>query len=298
MTLTSIIAGIGWDPEIRGILAFLLGVTVLCGSVYLLLATNLATRLGFLVALTGLMGWIIVLGAIWWMYGIGLQGDTPEWQVREVNFGDLEAAATNRVSDIDITVLPPFEQLNELEPAEYDEARDRYEPELAGWRLLPETDPSFGEAMATVDEYLATGAASAIGVEGTGDYVPTYAFERGGKAELPRDPSRFDRVANWFHTTFVQVRHPTRYAVIQVAPTLPETRPEAAQPGEAPPTLEADPSMPMISVVLQRDLGQERVPAALITLGSLAIFGVLCFMLHRRDQLVARHRALVPATAG
>ena len=44
---------VGWDPVLTGYLAVLLGILVLCGSVYLLLATNLGVRLGFLVAWTG-----------------------------------------------------------------------------------------------------------------------------------------------------------------------------------------------------------------------------------------------------
>jgi hypothetical protein len=44
-----------------------------------------------------------------------------------------------------------------------------------------------------------------------------------------------------------------------------------------------------------RDLGSRRQPAAFITLGSGLIFGVLCMMLHRRDQVVALNRSAVPA---
>ena len=49
-----IIAGIAWNPGIRGILSVLVGVVVLMGSVWLLLASNVGARLGMLLALTGL----------------------------------------------------------------------------------------------------------------------------------------------------------------------------------------------------------------------------------------------------
>ena len=49
--LVTTFAGIAWDPQIRGILTVLVGVGVLMGSVYLLLATNVAQRLGFLLSL-------------------------------------------------------------------------------------------------------------------------------------------------------------------------------------------------------------------------------------------------------
>ena len=32
---------IGWEPELRGILTVIIGVVALCGTVYLILATNL-----------------------------------------------------------------------------------------------------------------------------------------------------------------------------------------------------------------------------------------------------------------
>ena len=40
------------------------GIVVLCGSVYLLLGTNLGARLGFLVAMAGLFGWLTLLGSV------------------------------------------------------------------------------------------------------------------------------------------------------------------------------------------------------------------------------------------
>ena len=47
----SALLAIGWKPELRGILIVIIAVVVLCGSIYLILATNLGARLGFLVAL-------------------------------------------------------------------------------------------------------------------------------------------------------------------------------------------------------------------------------------------------------
>ena len=50
----SALLAINWEPELRGILIVIIAVAVLCGSVYLVLGTNLGARLGFLVALSGL----------------------------------------------------------------------------------------------------------------------------------------------------------------------------------------------------------------------------------------------------
>lgn len=78
------IAGLGWDPEIRGLLTVALGLAVLGGSVWLLLVTNTGTRLGSLIALAGFWGWMFVMGIFWWIYGIGWAGTLPTWQVEDV----------------------------------------------------------------------------------------------------------------------------------------------------------------------------------------------------------------------
>ncbi|MFB0902083.1 MAG: hypothetical protein QMB08_07465 [Acidimicrobiales bacterium] len=84
MGMIDIIAGLGWDPEIRGLLTVALGLAVLAGSVWLLLVTNTGTRLGSLIALAGFWGWLFVMGIFWWIYGIGWAGSLPTWEVQDV----------------------------------------------------------------------------------------------------------------------------------------------------------------------------------------------------------------------
>ena len=60
-------------------LIVIIAVSLFCGSIYLILGTNLGARLGFLVALTGLAGWMSLMGIIWMIYGIGLKGPEPSW---------------------------------------------------------------------------------------------------------------------------------------------------------------------------------------------------------------------------
>ena len=153
---------ISWDPTIRGYLVVATGVAVLCGSVYLLLATNTGIRLGFLIAVAGLTGWMTIMGVAWWLYGIGWIGEESSWKVREVVVSeepdDTGAAAT-------------------------EEARD-----LSDWEDLPEGG---GDATAAADEAL-TGEDSPLATfESTQDYTLIAAKETGGKdddsllSELP-----------------------------------------------------------------------------------------------------------------
>lgn len=90
MQTIDLIAGLAWDPEIRGFLAVLTGIVVLMGSVWLLLATNSGTRLGTLIAGAGFFGWMAIMGSVWWVYGIGYAGDRPTFELVEIVDADLE----------------------------------------------------------------------------------------------------------------------------------------------------------------------------------------------------------------
>ena len=60
----SALLAVSWEWELRGTLIVIIAVGVLCGSVYLILGTNMGARLGFLVAFTALAGWMFIMGGI------------------------------------------------------------------------------------------------------------------------------------------------------------------------------------------------------------------------------------------
>ncbi len=110
-----------WNPTIIGILTVLAAIGLFCGSVYLLLATNLGARLGFLVAAAGLTGFMFLLATLWWTSGSsGIDpphGRSPQWKVVEI----VKDPAESKIAEIrDIsntgTVIPP-EKLTNLKPA-------------------------------------------------------------------------------------------------------------------------------------------------------------------------------------
>ncbi len=116
MEAVELIAGLAWDPEIRGFLAVLTGVVVLMGSVWLLLATNSGTRLGTLIALAGFFGWMTIMAAIWWVYGIGYRGDAPRWEPVEIvegldSEGHLTFAALDEAEELRSEDLPTAHEL-------------------------------------------------------------------------------------------------------------------------------------------------------------------------------------------
>jgi hypothetical protein len=116
MQMIDLIAGLAWDPEIRGFLAVLTGVVVLMGSVWLILSTNSGTRLGTLIASAGFFGWMAIMGSVWWIYGIGYAGDRPVFEEIEIVEGDLggahlEFAANDTAETLSSEQLPNAYQL-------------------------------------------------------------------------------------------------------------------------------------------------------------------------------------------
>lgn len=306
------LAGIAWDPHIRGILVVATGFAVLCGSVYLLLSTNLGARLGFLMAAGGLFGWLTILGLTWWFWppAIGPRGQAPTWEVIDIAYGSPaesteEAARTlpnscwstisrdceevdggTEVSAV-LSGNPAFLEdfpegdptLSELKSVDEEGVLD--DLELGGWILIPATEA--GEAQSA--------AATALGKEGENlfepeEYIPLDSFEIGGKDPLPEDADALDRITHRLETA-AQFQHPTHYAVVQLQPVVPQE----TVPGEAPPTPIPDEEAPVINVVMVRNLGNLRVPGFLVFAGSALMLGVIAHALHRRDQLADEHRA-------
>jgi len=295
MQTLNLLAGIAWDPTIRGLLSVGVGVVVLMGSVYLLLATNTGNRLGFLLALTGFFGWMAIMGVVWWIFGIGMQGSAPSWKVVEYNAGALDQAITERVTELDLSVLPQdgdrpdyetLASLSEEDPERLAEVQEQLEEATDGWRFMPASDPSRGEAEATVSAQLPECATCNFGIEGPADYLVLSAFETGGKEGLPEDPDRLDRIKEQV-VSALTIKNPERYAIVQVQKVIEQE----AEPGQAPPTPEADPDEPVISVVMLRDIGDRRFPAAMITIGSTLIFALLCWVLHQRERILETNLA-------
>jgi hypothetical protein len=258
---------ITWHPGLRGVLVVATGVVVLCGSVYLLLATNLGSRLGFLVAVAGLSGWMALMGFIWAVYGIGYKGTATHWKVEEV--------LTSQSAD-------------ELDAAKLEKAHD-----LSKWRELPEEDPSRGEAQATAAAALTSEESRVKVFEDATDYEVIDAYTIGGRRISKHvgwsKPFGDEGFVGWLNG-WLPGSHPPHYTIVQVQPVKP--LPEDAEAGT--PT-EVDPSAPVSSVIMVRDLGKLRLPPVLIMLASLIVFGITCNTLHRRDKAAWAARAAAGA---
>ncbi len=271
----SALLAIGWEPELRGLLTVIIGTVALCGSVYLLLGTNIGARLGFLVSIAGLAGWMMLMGIIWMIYGIGLVGNSPSWKPAEpfsiVREGQYLLDAEVVDAPIKLDEGASFTEIADASGAAM---------ESEGWKLLPSDDRGRGQAIAAADEIIQVEAE----MYAAGEYEATRVYVRGGE----RYPKFGDEV------DFLAFFHKPAYAVVEIAPLIPQR----VEPGRAPARPVIDESQPHQYVVMIRDLGTKRQPAAFITIGSTIIFLLCCWMLHRRDRIVAANRGLaVPAKA-
>lgn len=271
--MNAAVLAIGWDPEIRGILTVVMATVILCGSVYLIMATNIGARLGFLVALAGLAGWMFLMGIIWLIYGIGLRGPEPSWQAMPGRTVLQDAAALTQAGVFDSSVEIPD---GATYPEQAEIIAQRFEEE--GWVPLEEADPSFGQAGSEAEVLLEeTGAFEA------GETQVVNVFDIGGE----RYPKIGDSI------DFLAFFHKPHYVVVEVAP-LETVRTE---PGRAPAADIVDESRQHQYVYMIRDRGARRQPAMVLTFGGGLIFLILCWLLHRRDRFVRANLDAKPVPA-
>ncbi len=317
------IGGVAFDPFFRGLLSVLVGVVVLIGGSYLLLGTNVGSRLGGLITAAQLFGWMFLMGIAWTVYAIGWTGEGESWVLVEINSDaplrdadGLEFAEDERVQDLGYALI----DFN-LEAAITSDDPDRRQAEaveisranpglLADWRYLAASDPQRGEASATAEEFLIE-----EGVFGsTAEFVPlTYdAYNDGGKPRLDPDivaddpdksawvESVTDFPARALHkvdTTIIHFWHPRELVVVQFQGVFDEP----TLPGEAPPVATADASKNTISVIMERDrggpipalVGGTRVVPALFAIFNGILFAVISWVLHIRDRREQSIRAAV-----
>jgi hypothetical protein len=172
--------GITWNPGLRGILVVATGVIVLVGSIYAILATNVGGRLGFLVTIAGLSGWMAMMGFVWALYGIGLKGEQAHWVPEEVVTSD---------------------SVDDLSASKLEKAHD-----LSKWEELPEGSQARADAASSASATLTTEASTVKLFSSELDYLVLDAYSIGGKGH-----SLWERR--------VPGPHPPRYAIVQVQGT-------------------------------------------------------------------------------
>ncbi len=251
---------IGWEPEIRGLLTVIIAVVVLMGSIYGIMATNLGSRLAFLVTIAALSGWMMLMGAVWMIYGIGLRGPDPTWQpvAGSAVLQDANALGSAGVLDPNADVA---EGATATESAEAVSAAFLEQ----GWVVLDKSSPVFGQAQAAATELLIEEEAFTAG-----QFEIVEVFDIGGE-RYPKINDSLD---------FLAFRHTPHYVVAEAASFVPVR----TEPGRAPVRPEVDESRQRVYVYMIRDLGARRQPPAVLLVGAGLIFFASCYLLNRRDR--------------
>lgn len=178
MIPANLLLALSWNPQVRGGLYVFIALVVLCGSSFLILGTNVGGRLGFQLAAAGLTGFFVIIGSLWWIYGIGPKGESPIWEPTSVVEGALDQGGTGPLASF---------------------PRD--------WKKLELTSPEVADALPVADGDL-TGAAGGTGVyKSASEFLPTAAYTKGGETYGPFGIFNF-RPLNLFHNT--------HYLIIQV----------------------------------------------------------------------------------
>ena len=200
MSTVHVLAGIAWDPQIRGFLAVLVGVVVLLGSG--LPAPGHQPRASASASSSpraAFWGWLFHhgLGLVDLRHRRACSARRPHWEVTEVVYPGTEARRLRRgARALDTSELPPPEELDDARGG-----RPRRRPRATlrartsdGWKLLPESNPAFGEAKAAVDEHFVGRARrGARDRRGRGLRRPCTPSSGAARTKLDDDPSRLDR---------------------------------------------------------------------------------------------------------
>lgn len=315
-----VLANYEWNVFLRGILFPLIMFVILCGSSYLILATNMGNRLGFLIAATGLVGWMFLMSIVWMLYGIGLQGRPPAWGVEEVitQQQKLEFAQHRPVgllagaefqsgwcpTETDVKAVKGDDEKEvALAKLEANAAKTRQAfKKKQGWEPMCEGTSQRGDGQSTVDATLVKSKKNPLKTpraifSEAANYKTIGAYRRGGDNDLFTIGS---------HP--VHLRHSAHYFVILVQPVQTKTIKEPVYgPGrvqektadgqpkftEVAEVLKGpdgsvlvDKTKPVTSVVMLRDQGSKRQPPFILFIFSGIGLAILASILHARDKQV------------
>jgi hypothetical protein len=232
-----------FDPTIVGVAVAIAGVFLFCGSVYMLLATNLGARLGFLVSAAALSGFMVLLSTLWLTTSTPLnspKGREAEWKVVEVadSFADSKIAAVRTIAQSD----------KQLQP----------------------------KAATTIRAFL--DGAFVRAAPHAGEEPPEQPFAEFQRSTdyITDDPTQDLKTYETGGGTHNLLWHNPKYAAVAVCTTLEQEVPF----GEPPPTPKCDASVSRRVAVLEFDYGSIRLPPICYLIGSLILFFLSLLGLH------------------
>lgn len=256
-----------WYPTILGVLVVVAGVVLFCGSAYLLLATNLGARLGFLIAVAALSGFMIVLSLLWWTTQSPLntfKGSIPSWKPLQV----VNAPSSSNIATVQ-GILKKGKKVDTIEAA----------------NVKATVDATLVRVVAEPGAPLPAGANKFAAFDLPTDYLVTNTYEIGG---------RNTHGLGHFFTRFF---HPPLYAAAEFCTATKVDFQSLGVPFGLPPgaknynpaTGQYDKSTAKCDdapkyLILRRSLGSLRVPPMMTFFISSIVFGLCLLGLHWRER--------------
>ena len=234
-----------WYPLTLGWLVVLSGIGMFFGSTYLLLSTNLGSRLGFLIVGAISAGFIVILSLLWVTTATPLnvfKGRQVEWKPVAV----VQDVGSANIEDVR-NIKQDGTKLTSTEFANVKAAADTL--------LAAPAEGSTVEKPAAVADDLPTV-----------DVIVTDIYEIGGSSPNP---------------LHFQFRHTPQYAAVQFC-QLDKEKSATAFRSTCDTSAEAQANNRVL--ILEKDLGSLRQPPLFLFFGASALFALFLMALHWRDK--------------
>ena len=253
-----------WYPTILGVLVVIAAVGLFVGTPILLLATNMGTRLGFLVGVACLSGLMVLISLLWLTNPSPvntLKGRIPAWvAVESIQNGDVAKSKIAAVRDID----NGGHEASEADVTNLKAAVDS--------NLILTKNEQTGEILSGAEGKFAVYQLAT-------DYLVKRNQLTGGGGLFSGTSVEFGGGWPWVHVSL----HKPQYAVITTCKVDAALAPEEVPFGAKPPVPKCgDDSRQLL--VLRRDLGSLRVPPFVAFLAFSLLFGLTLLSLHWRER--------------
>jgi hypothetical protein len=258
-----------WYPTILGVLVVVAAVGLFVGTPILLLATNMGTRLGFLVGVACLSGLMVLISLLWLTNPSPvntLKGRIPAWvAVESIPNGDVAKSNIAAVRDIDNS----GRAASEADVTNLKAAVDS--------NLILTKNEQTGEILSGAEGKFAVYTAAT-------DYlVQNNQVTGGGKGVFSGGINRFSVDFGggwpWVHVSL----HKPLYAVVTTCKVDLALAPTEVPFGAKPPVPKCGDDTRQV-LVLRRDLGSLRVPPFVAFLAFSLLFGLTLLALHWRER--------------
>lgn len=259
-----------WDPTILGVLVTLSGLVLFAGSTYLLLATNVGARLGFMITAAGLSGIMVLLSCVWLITQTPLnspKGRIQRWVTVKCDEPEPKCALIDNLSEAKIgaiSALARTENPKQLDLDKYQSLRSAVDA-----MLLKVKDTGHGE----------------------GESGPYATYDKGSDV-LTQAPVDANGIPNKFGTETLKEYivggktdkffwHTPKYAAVEICDAAPQA--SSTDPNVKPAAPGCDETKAHKWALFIYDYGSIRLPALMYLLGSLVFFGISLYALHSRE---------------